>query len=551
MALAFGDGAAWVLGERLGDNGPDGPYVWRIDPKSLAISDATRVNTLGASDIAVGGGWVWVASPWDGLVIRVSPGPQPAQPSAQFPGVSALAYDNGTHTLWAASPVDGIVRQIDTQQVTAGPAIPVSGAPQAIAVTRGAVFASVIGSSSQLVSRTAPSAQDVQGCGPVISEPGRTPDLLVVGSFPLTNPEAPYAVTDSDAIVSILREHGFRAGNHTIGYQACDDTGTASGTTVQTCRSRAEDYARVPRVVAVVTGYLSDCAKAQVPVLARAGPLAAIGSVNTDVALTDGPYQNYVRVTPNDRDHVTIDLKILRAKAHRVFLLQQANNGDYPGKIGTLFHELLSGSGLVSLGDDVYDDDPATQQRIATRVARLRPDAVYIAGFADSASAAMVSALRRAVPGLVVVAGDAFIPVSTLIQGAPKAVAGLLMTSSNPPNGSLPSGGREWLGRFAATQRGGQVPTSSVLAAASAEVLLDAIRRSDGTRKSVTDQLGTTQLSDSVIGPVSFMPEGDIASCRISEYRVVGGTAFLPDVQSDLQGTEFVTDYPCERPGAG
>ena len=56
--------------------------------------------------------------------------------------------------------------------------------------------------------------------------------------------------------------------------------------------------------------------------------------------------------------------------------------------------------------------------------------------------------------------------------------------------------GRQWLHRFAATQLGAQVPTTSTLAAAATQVLVDAIARSDGARGSVVAAVRATNLPD-------------------------------------------------------
>jgi ABC-type branched-subunit amino acid transport system substrate-binding protein len=59
-----------------------------------------------------------------------------------------------------------------------------------------------------------------------------------------------------------------------------------------------------------------------------------------------------------------------------------------------------------------------------------------------------------------------------------------------------------------------------VYAAASTEVLLDAIARSDGTRDSVARELLKTRLANSVIGPVSFDKYGDVRPAPVSILRV-------------------------------
>jgi ABC-type branched-subunit amino acid transport system substrate-binding protein len=71
------------------------------------------------------------------------------------------------------------------------------------------------------------------------------------------------------------------------------------------------------------------------------------------------------------------------------------------------------------------------------------------------------------------------------------------------------------------------VDPAAVRAAAATEVVIDAIARSQGTRASVTSELFKTKLRSTVIGPVSFDPEGDIRSAPITVVEAMrsGGNA--------------------------
>ena len=549
-AIAYGDGAAWVLGEHLDPRGgpPDGPWIWRIDPKTFARSQPIHVSTTGASDLTVGAGSVWVASPWDGLVFRVKPGPQNPQSTIVAPGATALSFDETAKVVWVVNPVDGTVQKIDPATNSAGTEAKVSGAPQAIAIAAGGVFASVVAADAQTPLRRAPGVHDVRlrDCSAVWGDPAAPPQLLIVGDFPFNYP---LSRVDSDAVAAVLREHQFRAGSHTVGYQACDDRG---GNVDTVCADHARAYANTSRVVGVITGFLSSCAADQLPALraATGGPVAAIGPVNTADQLTSGKYENYARVTPTDGEHTAADVGVfLGSSAKRVFVLEESCLAcPYVNNVSALFRKL--GTGRVAIaGSETYGGDHGPRaQDVARTVDQSRATGVYLVGFPDTASGELLKALRTLKRDLVIVAPDSFIPVSDAILFAGDAATGVYVTSSNPPNGSLPPVGRQWLRRFAAAQLGGHVPTSSALAAAATEALLDAIARSDGSRASVAAKLLATKLPDSIIGPLRFTARGDIAACAISEYQIVGGTAFVPDIQSDLQGARFVKRIACLDP---
>jgi ABC-type branched-subunit amino acid transport system substrate-binding protein len=555
-AVTFGDDAVWVLAQiTSSDQEPPGTYVWSIDPQSLEQSQPISVTTTGVTDIAAGGGAVWLASPWDGQVLRIPDG-QHTLSTIPVPGATGVFFDEGSDKLWIASPVEGTVQSLDPHSAVAGRAVPVSGSPQALAVADGTVFASVLQGEPAGVIRPAGSADvQVNRCTGVLGDPARPPDVVIVGDFPLDpleQPYSPFSRPDSEAVAEVLREHHFRAGNHSVGFQLCDDRSLYGG---PSCEDRALAYALASRVVAVVTGYLSTCAAVQIPIMRNApgGPLAAIGPVNTEDELTMGRYSNYARLTPTEADQISVDIQLFASRGiDKVYVLHDSCGvqGCYFDRMSDLFQKSAT-SKLTIVGSAEYGshDDPLPRT-LPQKVRSSGATGVYIVGIPFNSGKLLkaLQALGPARPRLIV-SPESMAPLSALIDGAGTAATGMLVSSPNPPNGSLPPVGQQWLRRFAATQLGDQVPTSSSLAAASAETLLDAIARSDGTRRSITSKLGTTDLASSVIGPVRFTANGDITTCAITVYRVVGGAQFMPDVEADFQGAEYLARPPCRGGG--
>ncbi len=88
----------------------------------------------------------------------------------------------------------------------------------------------------------------------------------------------------------------------------------------------------------------------------------------------------------------------------------------------------------------------------------------------------------------------------------------------------LPPAGKRFLKELKArTGKPSEFYTAS--AAQSAEILLDAIARSDGTRASVTKQLFKTNVENGILGNISFDNNGDPIEAPITIYRVVGKLA--------------------------
>jgi branched-chain amino acid transport system substrate-binding protein len=87
----------------------------------------------------------------------------------------------------------------------------------------------------------------------------------------------------------------------------------------------------------------------------------------------------------------------------------------------------------------------------------------------------------------------------------------------------LPPEGTAFARRFARTQAGVEVEPSAIYAAQAAQVVLDAIGRSDGTRASVLDELFRTRVRDGLLGDFEFDERGDITESPITILRVAGG----------------------------
>ena len=91
------------------------------------------------------------------------------------------------------------------------------------------------------------------------------------------------------------------------------------------------------------------------------------------------------------------------------------------------------------------------------------------------------------------------------------------------PNEKLGSTGKAFISGFGGTQPGGQVDPYSVYAAQAAQVLLDAISRSDGTRASVTKELFNTKVTNGILGSFSINANGDTNANPVTIYLIKSG----------------------------
>jgi branched-chain amino acid transport system substrate-binding protein len=231
--------------------------------------------------------------------------------------------------------------------------------------------------------------------------------------------------------------------------------------------------------------------------------------------------RNFVRIAPADHLQAVADAQLVKELgARRLFVLAEAD-GDFGADVETAARNL----GLEIVGSAEWNPEASTFDRLARRIALTRPDAVFIGGFAFPNGGALVRDLRaRLGPNATLIASDYFFPVPDLIEAAGPAARGMYLSSGSIglPKGELPPAGKRFLEEFEATREGEASPPYSAYGAQVAEILLDAIARSDGTRKSVSRALLETTIEDGILGDINFDENGDPVEAPVTIFRVVG-----------------------------
>lgn len=375
-------------------------------------------------------------------------------------------------------------------------------------------------------------------CEALFYEGEGRPDVIVVSDFPRRGFHRETTTPMVDAIKLVLRSRAFRAGDFRVGYQSCDDT-VGDDVDEAACASNARGYVAAKDVLGVIGTYNSGCALAMLPILSRrsAGPLVMVSPSNTYAGLTrpgagvccghpgvlypDG-LRNYARlVAPDDVQGAAAAVAARQRGARSAVVLVQRTE-DYAVALGASFVRAARAQGM-----DVRSMDYAAQpsfEELAGRVAARAPDAVYIAGLPNANGRELVEALRAALgKDLVLVASDAFLGVAGDLGPVGD---GLLVTHAGLPVERLPAAGDRFvrgLGVPLEELRDKWVPESGQ----AAEVLLDAIGRSDGTRASVVERLLATHVEGGILGSFRFDPRGDVDPATYTVYRFAGGRAEL------------------------
>lgn len=520
VGIAAGGGGVWAI--EFGD-----ARVAKIDPRTNTITQRIPVASQGLSSIAVGTRDVWAADPFGGLVWRIDPGLKLPRRIPLDVGVNWVAV--GAGAVWATNELAGLVYRIDPSTNEAHVVRRTDG-PATVAVGGGAAWVSVAGPPSS------GTALPTSVCSQVASGGEANPRFLIVSDFPLKGSDIAATHQMVEAIRLVLERRGYRAGAYTIGYQSCDDS-TAQGGGFDTlrCYWNAKAYARNPDVIGIVGSYNSGCSGELIPVANQApnGPLAMISPASTVTDLTrlvrgvNTPEdlrhlyptgeRNFVRTA--GAGHLTAAAMAQFAKqkgVKRLFLSWDGNYywGAYAADVGRAAQSL----GIQIAGAAPFDPEARDYDQFARRIASTRADGVVLAAFLVPSTPALLRDLRAGLgPRVTLIGGEDFQPTFAL---AGPAALGVYWAYPGADIEVLPPAGKRFLQDLKArTGRPGEFYTAS--AAQSAEILLDAIARSDGTRSSVTKELFKTRVENGILGDIRFDKNGDPVEAPVTIYRVV------------------------------
>jgi branched-chain amino acid transport system substrate-binding protein len=369
-------------------------------------------------------------------------------------------------------------------------------------------------------------------CSPVAYGGKGQPQVLVVSDLPLQGLSSHGSVAMTRAIRFVLAQHKYRAGRFTVGYQSCDDSNPqAPPGDLSKCAANAKAYAADQSVVGIVGTWNSQCSKIELPILngASGGRLALISPSNSDIGLTraapgtspgePGLYyptgkRNFARLLPaDDVQSAAAAILAKRLAVHRMYVL--GDKESYGISLAAGFSRAARRVGLHVAGQASWNPTASSFRRLEAIVKRAHAGGVYLAGFECPHCDKLIEAMRAAVgPQGLIVVGDAF----SLPDFVKKSGQGLYGTLLGLPAAKLGPAGRAIARRF-----GPGAPDSGgpPYAAQAAEVLLNAIESSTGSRNSITAHLLGERVHSKILGSFRFDRNGDITPAGISIYRIV------------------------------
>jgi branched-chain amino acid transport system substrate-binding protein len=524
-ALALDRGSAWVVDA--------GPAITRIDG-AAAVRQRIKVPAISLSALVIADGAAWAVDPYGGLLYRVELHGQHVVTTVPI-GQGAESVAAGPGAIWVANPVAGAVLRIDPRRQRIVARLPLGNPPLGLAATKDRLWVTV-GGARDATTAAASSCDDIFYQGP------GAPDRLIVSDFPMQGAVSATTLPMTAAIRLTLQQHRFRAGPYTIGYQACDDaTALAGNYDLAKCVANAKSYAANPAVIGVVGAHNSACSASELPILngAAGGAVPMVSPTNSDINLTHeykdipggtgGLYptgvRSYARVYPaNDAQAAAQAMLLAHLGRHRVAVVEAARD-PYANSIAVSFRHAARQLALPIVSTTVWDERHSTPAALAAGIRRSHADAVVLAGLLNFGISADVVAKLRATlgPHVALVGDDGFLPVPVLLRDSRGLARGMYIAAAAAFPGNLPAAGRDFLRRFAAAYPEQPQSGFTAYAAEAAEVLLAAVARSDGTRRSVTSELFGVRLEDGPLGKFSLDTQGDPVRPTVSVFRVSPG----------------------------
>jgi branched-chain amino acid transport system substrate-binding protein len=330
--------------------------------------------------------------------------------------------------------------------------------------------------------------------------------LVISSDLPLQGASHDASISTNNAIKLYLSQVGNKAGNFTIQFKEYDDSTAAKGAWDDAkCSSNAADHVANANEVAVMGTYNSGCAKLQVPVLNQDpnGPMLMISHANTNPGLTkqwdpgepDKYYptgkRSYARVITTDdyQGAAMADFAAQDLKLKRCFVMN--DNQTYGQGVAQAFVTEAKKKGITILANKAWDAKQPSYAAIFQNAATQNPDCVYLGGIYDNNGGQVVKD-KYSVLGdntkVKLLAPDGFTGYPDLrkqsqSQGMYLTFAGLTTTQLVQAGGAAAKLIDAYKSKY------GQVPATNyaLYGVAAVQVILAAIAKSDGTRKSVTD----------------------------------------------------------------
>jgi branched-chain amino acid transport system substrate-binding protein len=368
----------------------------------------------------------------------------------------------------------------------------------------------------------APEALPSSSCTAIEFEGDGDPDYIIASDLPLQGASRTQTLQINDAIRKELSDREYKAGDYAIGFQACDDaTAQAGKWDSGKCSQNANAYAANDKLIGVIGTFNSGCAAIIIPVLNQApdGGIPMISPANTYPCLTvnlpggcdatepDKYYpsgqRNYTRVAPADDYQGAAVAEFMKDQGvTKVYILNDKEA--YGLGVATTTRKASEHLGIDVVGFEAWDPKAASYESLFRKIqgTGLGPNDGKVKLFAP----------------------DGFTTQQTITDAGP-ASKGMFMSVAGVPVDEFTGVAEEFATSFEQEYLDGKrIDPYAIYGAQSAQILLDAIENSDGTREDVITKMFETNVTDGLLGSFTFNDNGDPQD---ASGAVVGFTIYV------------------------
>jgi branched-chain amino acid transport system substrate-binding protein len=372
------------------------------------------------------------------------------------------------------------------------------------------------------------------------------PDYILASDFPLQGSSRTQTEQIVAAIKYELGQREWKAGDYNIGFQSCDDaTAQAAKWDSGKCSQNGNAYAANDAVIAVIGTFNSGCAQIIIPLLNAApdGGIAMMSPANTYPCLTvnlpggcaasepDKYYpngtRNYARVAPADDYQGAFVAEFMQKQGVKsVYILNDKEA--YGLGVATTTRKAAESLGIKVAGFEAWDPKASSYEALMNSIKNTDADAVFLGGLIDENGAQVIKdkvAVLGPNDGAVkLFAPDGFTTQATIDESGP-ASKGMFMSVAGVPIDAFEGPALDFTdGLLAGPLAGKAIDPYAIYGGQAAQIVLDAIAESDGSRTSVIEKMFGTEVTNGLLGSFKFNENGDPVD---ASGAVVGFTMYV------------------------
>ena len=377
----------------------------------------------------------------------------------------------------------------------------------------------------------APEALPSSSCTAIEYKGDGDPDYLIASDLPLQGSSRTQTEQMVAAIRYALDQADWKAGDYNIGYQVCDDaTAQAAKWDSGKCSQNANAYAANDKVIGVIGTFNSGCAAIEIPVLNQApdGGIGMVSPANTYPCLTvnlpggcdstepDKYYpsgtRNYIRVVAHDAYQGAAAAEFMQSLGVKsVYILNDKEA--YGLGIATTTRKASEFLGIKVAGFEAWDPKATSYTSQMQKIKSSGADAVFLGGLIDENGAQVikdkVAELGPNDGAVKLLAPDGFTQQSTIDESG-TAAKGMFMSIAGVPIDTFKGAALDFIdGLQKGPLQGEAIDPYAIYGGQAAQVLLDAIAASDGSRSDVIKQLFATNVQNGLLGSFKIDQNGD------------------------------------------